>query len=75
MNHHLVVTRFNEMGENLKILEEFKVIAFAEFVGDPKIYKLAERCFQPGQTSARSATNTIQPFIGFVVAAFRPAPA
>jgi uncharacterized protein YutE (UPF0331/DUF86 family) len=34
------------MNENLKILEEFKGISFAEFAGDPKIYKLAERCFQ-----------------------------
>lgn len=46
MNHHVVFTRFNEMDENLKILEEFKTIAFAEFAGDPKIYKLAERCLQ-----------------------------
>jgi uncharacterized protein YutE (UPF0331/DUF86 family) len=46
MNHHVVFTRFNEMNENLKILEEFKAISFAEFAGDPKIYKLAERCLQ-----------------------------
>jgi len=46
MNHHVVFTRFNEMDENLKILEELKTIAFAKFAGDPKIYKLAERCFQ-----------------------------
>ena len=46
MNHHVVFTRFNEMSENLKILEEFKAFSFAEFAGDPKIYKLSERCFQ-----------------------------
>jgi uncharacterized protein YutE (UPF0331/DUF86 family) len=46
MNQHVVFTRFNEMDENLKILEEFKAISFAEFAGNPKIYKLAERCFQ-----------------------------
>ena len=46
MNQHVVFTRFNEMDENLKILEEFKAISFGEFAGDPKIYKLAERCFQ-----------------------------
>jgi len=46
MNHHVVFTRFTEMSENLKILEEFKAISFAEFARDPKIYKLAERCFQ-----------------------------
>lgn len=46
MNHHVVFTRFNEMEENLRILEECKVITFAEFAGDPKIYKLVERCFQ-----------------------------
>ena len=34
MNHHVVFTRFNEMSENLKILEEFKALAFAEFAGD-----------------------------------------
>ena len=46
MNHHVVFTRFGEMDENLKILEEFKAIAFAEFAGDPKIYKLTECCCQ-----------------------------
>ena len=35
MNHHVVFTRFNEMSENLKLLEEFKALAFAEFAGDP----------------------------------------
>jgi uncharacterized protein YutE (UPF0331/DUF86 family) len=34
------------MDENLKIIEELKAISFAEFAGDPKIYKLAERCLQ-----------------------------
>lgn len=36
MNHHVVFTRFNEMNENLMILEEFKDLSFAEFAGTPK---------------------------------------
>lgn len=46
MNHRVVHKRLQEMTENLAILEEFKSLSFAQFAADPKIYKLAERCFQ-----------------------------
>jgi len=46
MNHHVVHERLKEIDENLKILEELKTVSFDEFARDPKIYKLAERCFQ-----------------------------
>ncbi len=45
MNHRVVHKRLREIEENLAILEEFRELSIEQFAKDPKIYKLAERCF------------------------------
>jgi len=42
----IVKDRLHEIDENLKILAELKELDKEKFKGDPKVFKLAERCLQ-----------------------------
>jgi len=46
MNHFIVHERLDEIRKNLGILEELRQHSVQEFIQDPKIHKLAERCLQ-----------------------------
>jgi len=46
MNNQVIKERLSEMDENIRILEDLRDMSLDVFSTNPKIYKLAERCFQ-----------------------------
>lgn len=46
LNNDVIKERLLEIDENLKILEDLRKIPKEEFLKDPKIFKLAERCLE-----------------------------
>jgi len=46
VSSQIIQDRLLEMDENLALLEEMKGMPLKEFLADPKVYKLAERCLQ-----------------------------
>ncbi len=46
LNDRVIRDRLAEIDENVAILEELSGLSESEFCSDPKVYKLAERCFQ-----------------------------
>jgi len=46
INPSIIKERLQEIDENLKILAELKKLNKEKFAGNPKIFKLAERCLE-----------------------------
>ena len=46
VSSEIIYDRLREIEENVSLLEEFLSLSFNAFAGDPKIYKLAERCLE-----------------------------
>lgn len=59
MNKEVVLDRLKEMEDNLVILDKLAKYRREDFVGQPEVYKLAERCLQLAIESILDVTHYI----------------